>query len=946
MDDKTLQIQLALEQRGIDIGKANYVSQLTGRTNAWTGTTSKRTEADMPPGQALMARACGPVALQIESFYSAFTDGRAGPGLEAAELIAPIAKHRGFECVAYLTLKSLMSNIGETRTRALMSLSNSILDELRMIAFEHGHREELDEHGNPVPLSSLFKFLVEETRRQTGSRIHQKRVLGVEAARHGIGERTLSNKTKLRVGGELLSAALTVTGWFEVQERLAGHGRTEHYIEATDEFASLLRDAHDLSAMMAPVWPVSVVKPKDWTGMWDGAYQSTHLSSRLPLVKIGNPTTLRELHGQADAMPGVLSAVNALQATAYRINPFVLEFVKDAWSRRIDVAGLPPQERLPEPNLRKEAPELIAVADTYKGWASGKSKSVKDWVKVRTKERHALFAAEHPDLVADFEQFQQWKASAKKVWNFNDNPRRIGDLLECRRTLSMAEELHALGIAFFFPHQLDFRGRAYTVPLHLNPQGSDLSKGLLMFSDGKALGERGVRALAVHGANSWDQGLTKQTFLARIQWVMNHTDLILQTAQDPWSTRSWWEQTDAEGNLLGAECPLQFLAFCKEWQGVAAEGSDYVSALPVAADGSCNGIQWWGLLLMDETVAEKVNLVDTEEPGDIYGDVARYVAAKVAADAASTDATRAAMGAFWSGQVSRSLVKRNVMTKAYGLTAMGARKQLKDELKKNGKTAGYRNADKPTQKLALKYLADAVQEGIRHEVKAAAVGMEFMQVVAEYLAQCGVPLHWSTPDGFIVWQGYKKKSAVKIQTTLHGSLTAPRVMYVNEEVDPETGEIVRESIDTEQLVKSKKSPGTRMVVTLQEETNELNASKQALSVAPNFIHSLDATAMRMTALRCTEAGLSTMCVHDSFACHAADYDTMQRITREVAHEIASKDLLTGWLEQVTLMLDLAVDGEKLKGELHEKLIRLFGDLTPPRGTLRVDRVLNSSYFFA
>jgi DNA-directed RNA polymerase len=38
--------------------------------------------------------------------------------------------------------------------------------------------------------------------------------------------------------------------------------------------------------------------------------------------------------------------------------------------------------------------------------------------------------------------------------------------------------------AIYFPHQMDFRGRAYAVPMFLNPQGSDLAKGMLTFANG------------------------------------------------------------------------------------------------------------------------------------------------------------------------------------------------------------------------------------------------------------------------------------------------------------------------------------------------------------------------------------------------------------------------------------------------------------------------------
>jgi DNA-directed RNA polymerase len=40
----------------------------------------------------------------------------------------------------------------------------------------------------------------------------------------------------------------------------------------------------------------------------------------------------------------------------------------------------------------------------------------------------------------------------------------------------------------YFPHNIDFRGRLYPIPPHLNHMGADISRGLLLFAEGKKLG--------------------------------------------------------------------------------------------------------------------------------------------------------------------------------------------------------------------------------------------------------------------------------------------------------------------------------------------------------------------------------------------------------------------------------------------------------------------------
>lgn len=48
---------------------------------------------------------------------------------------------------------------------------------------------------------------------------------------------------------------------------------------------------------------------------------------------------------------------------------------------------------------------------------------------------------------------------------------------------------------------MDFRGRVYPIPPHLNHMGADMSRGLLSFAEGKKLGAGGLRWLKIHTAN-------------------------------------------------------------------------------------------------------------------------------------------------------------------------------------------------------------------------------------------------------------------------------------------------------------------------------------------------------------------------------------------------------------------------------------------------------------
>ena len=65
----------------------------------------------------------------------------------------------------------------------------------------------------------------------------------------------------------------------------------------------------------------------------------------------------------------------------------------------------------------------------------------------------------------------------------------------------MCEEEEYNAQTIYFPMNLDFRGRVYPIPPHLNHLGNDLCRGLLSFARKKPLGERGLFWLKIQVAN-------------------------------------------------------------------------------------------------------------------------------------------------------------------------------------------------------------------------------------------------------------------------------------------------------------------------------------------------------------------------------------------------------------------------------------------------------------
>lgn len=137
------------------------------------------------------------------------------------------------------------------------------------------------------------------------------------------------------------------------------------------------------------------------------------------------------------------------------------------------------------------------------------------------------------------------------------------------------------------------------------------------------------------------------------------------------------------------------------------------------------------------------------------------------------------------------------------------------------------------------------------------------------------------------------------------------------------------------------SPGSSSAVSVGGATVHLTTpakaaqpavSKQASAFPPNYIHSLDASHMMMTADACARHGIAFAGVHDSFWTHAADVDTIRREIREQFVALYSQPLL-----------------EQLRADMQLSLEEAGSDavLPPPPATGELDLkcVLDSTYFF-
>lgn len=143
----------------------------------------------------------------------------------------------------------------------------------------------------------------------------------------------------------------------------------------------------------------------------------------------------------------------------------------------------------------------------------------------------------------------------------------------------------------YFPHNMDFRGRVYPIPPHLNHMGSDINRGILEFSEAKPLGENGLYWLKVHLANN--MGRDKLPIAERAGYADTIEDLIHRVAEDPTKNLEWLE----------GENPWQALATMFEISEAIKSGdpASYPCRLHVHVDGSCNGMQHYAAFGRDSS---------------------------------------------------------------------------------------------------------------------------------------------------------------------------------------------------------------------------------------------------------------------------------------------------------------------------------------------------------
>ena len=569
-----------------------------------------------------------------------------------------------------------------------------------------------------------------------------------------------------------------------------------------------------------------LVEPVPWTKYKQGGF----LLPGVPVVRAGTQhTQLREyIRAAAESgdMAQVFAGLDVLGRTPWQINKEVFHAMREVWNSGEELANLPAAA----PKLQYP-PEPGPLADLQ--------------------ERRV-----HAFKIKEIENARAGMHSERCFFNFQ---------LEVARAY--------LNDIFYFPHNMDFRGRAYPIPPYLNHIGADNCRGLLKFGIGKQLGESGLVWLKIHLANVF--GYDKASFKERRDFAMDHVKDVYDSANDPLKGSRWW---------LKAEDPWQCLATCIELKN-ALESPDptkFVSYLPVHQDGTCNGLQHYAALGGDTIGAKQVNLEPGDRPSDIYTAVAELVKNDIAKEAAEGNQ----MAKLLEDKISRKIVKPTVMTNVYGVTFQGAKRQVATQLRDLYPTLA---SDAKTLMGISSYITKKIFSALAAMFNGAHDIQYWLGECASRISEALTPEQVQWIEANAAGRGFESSISAKAtneaknkneHTRFRSSViwTTPLKMPVVQPYRMSTSRTVKTNL---QLI-SLNEPSA---------SDPVSKRKQLQGFPPNFIHSLDATHMLLSALKCNERGLSFAAVHDSFWTHAADLDTMNGVLRNAFISMHSEDII-------------------------------------------------------
>lgn len=507
-------------------------------------------------------------------------------------------------------------------------------------------------------------------------------------------------------------------------------------------------------------------------------------------------------------------------------------------------------------------------------------------------------------------------------------------------------------ITFYLNTSADWRGRIYTKSFFLSYQGNDLTNALIQFEKGESLTPKGIDYLYIIGANAYDEnGISKKTYQARKQWVLDNYDNII--AMEP-------------EFILKADSKYIFIAFCLNIRKLNKDIKAKIYT-PVFLDATCSGIQHLAALIKDFELGSRVNLIKQNDD-DLVGDIYTFILDPINKALNRIGKTNEEYKHFTKINLTRSLIKWNIMTIVYNITYFGGSRQLESRLDKITKESEEykefinnfgenipQTLESITSKLEdqlekkeliiqkkgkntlkeiyykapadnklgyilltkkdLFEIARVIHDQVFISFPSLKEVYEYLVNITKILTKLNIPVTWFTPAGMILTQHYNKSEVERCSFRMGANI--------------------------------------RTIVLKKKDRTKMHTAKQVQAIIPNIIHSLDASHL-INIINTADSNnfKPIITVHDCFGTHP---NKMEELSYLVKKEFISLYLTENFLKKfhkkiLESITDNNIEIFKDKGtnKISKNYVLIKGtkynipDL-PAQGNLKLHDIIESKY---
>jgi DNA-dependent RNA polymerase len=386
--------------------------------------------------------------------------------------------------------------------------------------------------------------------------------------------------------------------------------------------------------------------------------------------------------------------------------------------------------------------------------------------------------------------------------------------------------------SLYIPLFIEWRGRIFTNSGYLSYQQSELARSLLLFKDGVKLNTNGLDSLKVYTANCY--GLDKKSYNQRLDWTNSQIDYIIKMDLD---------------FIFKASDPLLFIACCYELKGYLQDPDNFISKLPIYKDATCNGLQHLSMMVNDLNLAKYVNILKSDRD-NIPEDVYQYMVTQINIKINKIVDENKEYAKLLLLEISRSFIKRGIMTVPYGSTIRGISDQLKTDQfiyagVKNNKRS-YKLADNSLSKGEIELyfnnkeincLATIIHDILYDTFDTLKKLVTYLKQMNKFLKNLNLNPIWLTPGGLIIEQRYVETKRKIIPSNIIGKKSSITILRYNKDK-------------------------------INLKNNE--------AIVPNLVHSFDASniSLLIKQLLNTNNNINILTIHDCFATNSNNVDLM------------------------------------------------------------------------